>query len=68
VDVIGRRHAANDVDTSLAANLTADIPYAQPDITREHLVAILREPDDVVTVIKTQWLPVSYCIFLLFEK
>ena len=50
--MIRQQHATNDVDTSLAADLKADVSHPKPDIAGQRLVAILRRPDNVVAVIE----------------
>ena len=52
MDVIGRQDAADDIDAFLAAELTADVADAQPDLTRQHLMAVLGQPDDVIAMIE----------------
>ena len=52
VDVIGRQHAADDVDTLLAAHLATDIADPKSNIACQHLVAILGRPDEVIAVIE----------------
>ena len=42
VDVVARQHAPDNVDTLLFADFPADVTHAQPNVARQHLVAILR--------------------------
>ena len=39
------------IDTVLVANLTAFITHPERDVTRRHLVAILRHPHDMIAVV-----------------
>ena len=54
VDVILRQGAVDDRHAHLLAHLPDDLAHPQADIANQHLVAILRRPDDVVAMMKSR--------------
>ena len=50
MDVIAREHAFDDIDAVLRTDLATDVADAQ--LTFENFEAVLRRPDEVVSVIK----------------
>tara|TARA_R110001592_G_scaffold72554_1_gene221528 strand:+ start:84 stop:260 length:177 start_codon:yes stop_codon:yes gene_type:complete len=51
MDVIGRQNTFDDLDAILRTDLSADVPDADAQLTFENLEAVLRRPDEVVSVI-----------------
>ena len=60
VDMVARQYPAQDVDLVLATHLTADVAHPQTQRPGQHLVAVLRRPDDapLVTLLRNA-LPVK---------
>src|ERR1019366_6754403 len=52
VHVLLRQDAGHDLHADLPATLRDDGAYALPQRSLEHLVAVFRDPDDVVTMVK----------------
>ena len=52
VHMIRRDHAAHDGDAVLLTDLATDIPDPEAQVPAQHLVAILRRPDNVIPVVK----------------
>ena len=50
VDVVTRRHPAQDVDPVLAANLVANVAHSEGQIAGQHLVGVFGRPDDSFTL------------------
>lgn len=50
--VVTRNNPFDNLDAQLFANLPDDIAYAHPKLAFQHRVAILGDPDDVITVIE----------------
>ena len=54
VDVITCEGTVDDRHAHLLAHLPDDLAHPQADIANQHLVAILRRPDDVVAMMKSR--------------
>jgi len=52
VDVIVRQYATDNINAILGANLAANITNPQLNVASQHFVAILRRPDEVVTMVE----------------
>ena len=49
--MIVRQYATDNINTILRANLAANITNPQLNVAPQHFVAILRRPDEMVTMI-----------------
>ena len=54
MDVIARQSAVDDGYAHLLADLPDDLAHPQTHITDEHLVPVLRRPDEVVAMMKSR--------------
>ena len=54
MDVIARQGAVDDGHAHFVADLLDDLAHPEADITDEHLVPILRSPDDMVAMMKSR--------------
>ena len=52
MNMIGGQHTSDNIDALLAADVTANVPDAQPDVAPQDLEAVLGGPDDVIPVVK----------------
>jgi hypothetical protein len=50
--VIIRQYATDNINAILGENLAANITNPQLNVASQHFVAILRRPDEVVTIVE----------------
>src|ERR1700730_7825759 len=56
-DMFSRQNTGYDLDAQFLADLPDDRSYPLPQRAFQHLVAILRDPDDVVAMVKNRVTP-----------
>src|ERR1700730_17362136 len=57
MDMFSRQNARDDLDAKFFAQLPYNRSYPLPQRAFQHLVAILRDPDDVIPVVKNRVTP-----------
>ena len=58
MDMFSRQNAGYDLDAQFSAHLPDNRSYPLPQRAFQHLVAILRDPDDVLPMLKHRGRPV----------
>ena len=59
LDMLPRQHAGDDLDAEFLAHLPDNRSYPLPQRAFQHLVGILRDPDDGVAMVKNRVTPAS---------
>ena len=57
MDMFSRQNAGDDLDAKFFAQLPDNRSYPLPQRAFQHPVAILRDPDDVIPMVKTRVTP-----------
>ena len=57
MDMFSRQNAGYDLDAQFSAHLPDNRSYPLPQRAFQHLVAILRDPDDVIPMVKNRVTP-----------
>src|ERR1700716_2427443 len=57
MDMFSRQNAGDDLDAKFFAQLPDNRSYPLPQRAFQHLVAILRDPDDVIPMVKNRVTP-----------
>jgi hypothetical protein len=57
MDMFSRQNAGDDLEAQVFAHLPDNRSYLLPQRAFQHLVAILRDPDDVVAMVKNRVTP-----------